>query len=514
MSAKNNLELQGTLSAYPAAELVVEISCAGLSGSLKLSNGEKKAIFYFESGQLVFAVSNERAFRLAELLLERDIIDNQFLAENRTIANDLQLSELLVSSGKVSSEEIKRIITGLCESIIASVFRWTDGEWVYSPHSRIKTGIASQPNVRDALMEYSRGISSEAAGARFQSLSEWFVLRPEAMNGIDLQPHEAFVLSRFDSGRLALDQLISLGGLSKDALMHTVYCLWLTGFLNRSGRNVAFSQKQISTVLSANLTLKKPAVVVAEKVPRKPPEPAKIQAKEAAHEPVEIEEFVLEEVLSRIETAENYYTILGVDPAAKVPAIRKAYFRLAKQLHPDRYHNETQEILRRVEKAFTELAQAHETLKNPESRQGYDVKMRQAEKDRLRGDTSGAELTRQEDQAAKDFERGFDLQLRGEYEEALPYLARAVYYVPNNARYHAFYGKVLSMDESQRHKAENELSTAVRLEAQNETFRLMLIEFFIHFKLLKRAEGELNRLLATSPNNREARALLDSLRVK
>jgi len=217
----------------------------------------------------------------------------------------------------------------------------------------------------------------------------------------------------------------------------------------------------------------------------------------------------------RIETAEDYYTILGVFPSAKIPAIRKAYFRLAKQLHPDLYHNEEPEVLRRVERAFTELAQAHETLKSPDGRQAYDVRMRQAEKDKQRGDNSGGEASsRQEDQAAKDFDRGFALQLRGEYEEALPYLARAVYYVPNNARYHAFYGKVLSADEAQRHKAEKEISAAINLEPQNETFRVMLAEFLIRFKLLKRAEGELNRLLAMSPNNREARALLDSLQAK
>jgi curved DNA-binding protein CbpA len=333
------------------------------------------------------------------------------------------------------------------------------------------------------------------------------------MNGTDWQPHEAFVLSRFDSEQLSLNQLVTLGGLSKEVLMHTVYCLWLGGALNRTGWNAAFTQKQLSTILSANLTLKKPAIV-AVKNPAKPPEPSKIEVEETSAEPEVVEEFVLEDVLSRIEVAESYYVILSVDPSAKIQAIRKAYFRLAKQLHPDRYHNESPEVLRRVENAFTELAQAHETLKNPESRQSYDVRMRQAEKDKLRGDTSGAELTRQEEQAAKDFARGIDLQLQGDYEEALPYLARAVYYVPNNARYHAFYGKVLSQDESQRHKAENEFSAAVRIEPQNETFRLMLAEFLIRFKLLKRAEGELNRLLAVSPTNKEARAMLDSLQAK
>jgi hypothetical protein len=39
----------------------------------------------------------------------------------------------------------------------------------------------------------------------------------------------------------------------------------------------------------------------------------------------------------------------------------------------------------------------------------------------------------------------------------------------------------------------------------------MLAEFFLKMKLVKRAEGELNRLLDIVPDHREARALLDSL---
>jgi hypothetical protein len=42
----------------------------------------------------------------------------------------------------------------------------------------------------------------------------------------------------------------------------------------------------------------------------------------------------------------------------------------------------------------------------------------------------------------------------------------------------------------------------------------MLVEFFVRNKLIKRAEGELKRLLAAFPDNQEALALLDSLQSK
>ncbi len=55
------------------------------------------------------------------------------------------------------------------------------------------------------------------------------------------------------------------------------------------------------------------------------------------------------------------------------------------------------------------------------------------------------------------------------------------------------------------------MQAALRLEPDNADVRLMLAEFFVQVNLLKRAEGELNRLLAIFPGNSEPRALLDSM---
>ena len=99
-----------------------------------------------------------------------------------------------------------------------------------------------------------------------------------------------------------------------------------------------------------------------------------------------------------------------------------------------------------------------------------------------------------------------------EIDEALPFLARAVHFAPKNARYRAYYGKALSADEKQRHKAEAEIQAALKIDPNNPTFRILLAEFYIQFNVLKRAEGELTRLLAMFPSNREARELLDRIK--
>ena len=65
---------------------------------------------------------------------------------------------------------------------------------------------------------------------------------------------------------------------------------------------------------------------------------------------------------------------------------------------------------------------------------------------------------------------------------------------------------------TQRHKAESEMQAAVRIDPDSPTFRIMLAEFFIQINLLKRAEGELTRLLDIFPGNREALTLLEKLK--
>ena len=68
-----------------------------------------------------------------------------------------------------------------------------------------------------------------------------------------------------------------------------------------------------------------------------------------------------------------------------------------------------------------------------------------------------------------------------------------MFLAPENPKYHAYYGKALSADDTQRHKAESEMQTAIKMDSTNPTFRLILAEFFIHMNMTKRAEGELNR---------------------
>eukprot|EP00933_Yihiella_yeosuensis_P018538 TRINITY_DN15176_c4_g1_i1.p1 TRINITY_DN15176_c4_g1~~TRINITY_DN15176_c4_g1_i1.p1 ORF type:complete len:210 (-),score=22.08 TRINITY_DN15176_c4_g1_i1:144-701(-) len=66
----------------------------------------------------------------------------------------------------------------------------------------------------------------------------------------------------------------------------------------------------------------------------------------------------------------DYYTVLGVERDARQAQIKKAYFELAKQMHPDKHHGT--DVEEGAKHAFEHLQKAYEVLSNPEKRRTYD----------------------------------------------------------------------------------------------------------------------------------------------
>lgn len=68
-------------------------------------------------------------------------------------------------------------------------------------------------------------------------------------------------------------------------------------------------------------------------------------------------------------TPRDYYQILGLSRGASADEIKKAYRRLARQVHPD-LHSGSKKV--EMEKKFKELNAAHEVLSDPDKRKKYD----------------------------------------------------------------------------------------------------------------------------------------------
>lgn len=508
---QTNLEVKGNLLDHPLAELLAEIFQSDLSGALRASHAEHKTIIYFESGRVIYAASNARQHRLFHHLLRDGEISAPQLAAIPNFANDVELQTALLKRGTFKEIKIKELLARQVTEILAEAFAWHDGSWTFSPLVRLKEGIRVPVQLADPLFEYGRKLPVEKQVRRFKSLHERFERRAELPLHVNLEPHEAFVFSRFDPGSHSIEEIKNLSGLSEAQTLRALYVLWLGGFLARERWNSAFSRDALKAMSSARLELKKSASAPKAASGRRPYEKPEEKAKAP--------QVTLEDYLKRVEEAESYYHILGIANTAETSVIKNAYLQLAKHFHPDLFYRRVEDALhRRIQSAFTGLAQAYETLRNPESREVYDYKLQReiasASKRAKTGSGAKSPTEMIADQAAENFEHGFELLKENEYEDAAPFLARAVHLAGGNARYRAYFGKALSSKKETYRQAEAEFQAALRIEPDNAEYRLMLAELFVRIGLVKRAESELNRILEKSPDHREARSLLDSLHNK
>lgn len=510
MTPQNGLEINGSLILHPFAEVAAEIMAAHLSGSLRLQDGDKKGVVYFRNGRLVFAASNLKEHRIVSLLASKGRVDRNALNDLPNAGNDFELSSHLARKGVLTKDEADNLFREQTAGIATSILSWKEGEWTFSPLARVRDGLEYDIRFREILANYSRSLPKDLVLSRFKTTDERFTRSELNDLSIQLTPEEAFVLSRAMDGPISVEAILRVAPMAESHAFHLVYTLWLAGFLVRTDRQRVIDERTVALFKNARLELKREAKIVSIPAPskdtaEKPPvnDPPKQTVDPA---------ITLEQYLERVEKAATYYDVLGVDKSVDSDELKRAYFSLAKQFHPDKFRSQGPEILRRIEEAFTSLSQAHETLKTAELREIYDYRMRKqlAERDNEAG-TKVGNASLQAEQAAESFERGYSLLMDGDAAGAIPFLARAAHYSPRVAKYRAFYGKALAHDPKQRHKAESEMQAALKIDSSNPAIRLMLAEFYLEIGLIKRAEGELNRLLAQFPNNAAARKMLAEL---
>jgi curved DNA-binding protein CbpA len=402
--------------------------------------------------------------------------------------------------------------------IVQTACSWTIGEWHFSPLARIVEGVESEIESAKILLETARKFPLELIVKRFIGQKDTFSPNYNAPKNSVLNSTEGYLLSRLNNVA-DVAEIKMAAGIPELETYRALYSLWLGGFLHRHNWKKTFADEKIQEIIGAklvksgNLPPEAVAKALAEvKVEEVAPKAEEIPILELPPEktPEQIAAEARRELtayLIRSERADTHYEVLDISQSATIAQIKEAYFRLAKQYHPDKLHQESPEVFKRVQNAFTLLAQAYETLKDVKSRELYDFKLRRDGKATKSEESNESQLQTHSD----FFEAGVKMIERELYDQAIAYLGQAVRLSPNTPRYRAFYGTAMGQNPRFKHQAEAELQTAVRLSGNLSEFRVMLAEFYKNSDMPKRAVGELQKILSMEPNNKAARALLESI---
>ncbi len=183
----------------------------------------------------------------------------------------------------------------------------------------------------------------------------------------------------------------------------------------------------------------------------------------------------------------DYYELLGVTPSASAADVRKAYARLAREKHPDRFTDPAEK--ERAHKLFQDITHAFNTLTNPQAREEYD---RERQKPQLRTP---------EEIAADGFERGQAAIASGQVEEGITLLQTAVYHAPQNPAYHVALGHALGRHPAHAREAVQVLEKAAQLDPRSAPAFAELAVVLARQGLRLRAQKAVEAALRIAPRD-------------
>jgi curved DNA-binding protein CbpA len=169
--------------------------------------------------------------------------------------------------------------------------------------------------------------------------------------------------------------------------------------------------------------------------------------------------------------ADNLYELLGVTEEANDEDIRRAYKRLAKELHPDRFVGDST-AQHEAEERFSKVSHAYNVLKDPTQRSEYDFERKMILKQGLDDNIEVVQKPVEEtgykrEVADRKYKMALQLQAEGDLRKAVDSMKEAIEICPNVAQYHALLAALY--DRRGWHSyAKAEIEMAIKLDPADQ----------------------------------------------
>ncbi len=364
----------------------------GATGALDWTDGKRRRVFFFEHGHIVLAQSNlksESAERLAE------------------VDPTLQGEALAVAAGR---------------SRLAGALRESGGEARW---------IAGAPAPRQEPVDFPAVLWD--AGTRRPPITAYPKIVGAGGGWLHRQPMPpglADYLSELDGSR-TLDEILSFAPGGPEAAERWVRILFTMGAIVDAGiESATYEVRSVHKKRDWGGGVDDIASMISEGLGQEvapKPKSAPVDPLAARFGPV----------LARVRAAADHFSVLGVSWQDPPESIRRAYFTLARELHPDRFVGDTPEIGAVAAELFDKIRGAWEVLGDDAQREAYIKRVIKGEKTE---DELAMEKVRAILDAEGDFKKGLSEYYAGRIGQAHELFTRASEAVPEEAEFAAYAG--------------------------------------------------------------------------
>ncbi len=492
---------EGHFSKTPFAHILVYLHNRSLSGTLEVRATHDVASIYFRGGAPAKVRSTIKGAGLGTVLEDLDMITGEQLraCQQEMARTGLLAGEILVDQGVLEAPDQVRGLREQMRRKLVDVFGLTEARWEFYEKVNLIAGYgADELFPIDPLPVIAAGLRAHAGELKLRPVlaslgGKWISLEDvEAVRRFDFDKEGRDICRRLLEKQLSWDALVESGRFDLDVLRATVYALLITKALAVS------EQGRPDPRIEGAGTLQSYVPGPPEKVETDDPEILSQRER-------------IQEATAAI-GSQNYYEMLGLSPKASTEEVRKAFFKLARELHPDRCNKPGLEDLREtLEHVFFNLSEAQATLIDPDLREEYDRVL--GESGRRTSTPPGSRDSRDEEEvrdvleAEKLFQKALVLLRRTQRDQALELVDRARELNPEQGEYLALWAHLGTLRRGPDESLEDlvaELRRARELAPNSERVHLYLAQALKRIDHLAEARSHLEKVVEINPRNIEA----------
>jgi len=462
--------IKGMLGLHRLSDILLGLKKTEKTGALEIEAGSAVNRIYLKRGDVILPASKQEHYTVCEILLESGKINPDQYNRSLEAAKKTgkRHSTVLVEMGYITAAELAEGVRTEAERIMLDLFNLGQGNFIFRddslPHSEV---IALKFDIESLVYRGTkeiREVDQMRSGCPPLASVLYFVVDPSRVaKGTLLGEDDKKVLSLIDGKRTVKD-IISLSPLGEIETLRTICVL----------HNLQIIEGAEDSDMDAS---------AGAKGTRKSPEA------EIAPAFAERIERIYREVKSL-----DCYGVLEVSKNASVSEIKRAYHKMAKEFHPDRYlHIESDSIKEKLHAIFSYISEAYRELTGPTTVP-------------RNSSSPGEEVSRGEynkNLAITRFKEGMRFYSSGQYEQAATLFGQAVYLNDSDPEYHYCYGMSLFRNKKMK-PAEEAFRKAAQLDPYNSKYVTELGYIYLELGFRARAKSAFEKALKYNSSDERA----------
>ncbi|HAM52235.1 MAG TPA: hypothetical protein DCP92_16655 [Nitrospiraceae bacterium] len=497
------MPLTGNLREYSLPRILLEIKRKGVTGTLSLTSPPVTKKIYFDKGAPVFASSASDGDRFGEMLVRAGKITTQQHEKSLALLKTTgkRYGEILVALGYITPKELVGSAKYQVMEIMYSCFQLDDGIYEFQEEVLSSQEITLTISMEKLIYEGIKRLERKAAVQKdmphpdmvFKPNDAYGIPRRNGGGFLDLNAEDSRILSLVD-GERTVRQVTEEAHADSFEAMKTLYGLAFVGVIVQKG------------------TAKKSAEAG---------DPAGAAGDESCMESEKTPSLseVHNDLVKRVEDLYQQLKSMGpdellqVDKRTELPEIKRSYYRLVKEFHPDRvYHIDDNELKYKITAIFDTITKAYKLFLDEVKRREYFDSLGKPSKPHSwkEPDRPPENVTR-EILLKEMFQRGMEEFKKGNFWGAVDLFKRVTSEDPQSARAWNYLSLALSKVPNKLKESEETLLKAVALDPSNSEYLTNLGLIYLKAGLKLRAKKQFEKALRLDPDDMQAKKGLQEI---